>query len=252
MDRKTVADINRRYCNAKNRLVLLDYNGTLVNHKSVPDMEELSGYIADTIVKLKMNPRTKIFIITGRLYTDIDKFLDHIPVNKIAEDGAMLKENGIWKNQITDDYIWKQTIVPIMNQINAICPGSFVEEKNYSLAWHYRNSEVEIGYTRSRESIVLMNRVAYASNLKIMDGNKVVEILSNDMGKKRVVRKLIEKNNYDFVLLIGDDETDEEMFECFLNHTKALTLKVGEGNTCARYKLDNIHKVAPLLKHLTG
>jgi trehalose 6-phosphate synthase/phosphatase len=87
--------------------------------------------------------------------------------------------------------------------------------------------------------------------LKILDGNKVVEILMNETGKGNAVKKLLEKDSYDFVLSIGDDATDEEMFEFFLNNPNALTIKVGEGTTCARYQLQSISNVESLLKKLS-
>jgi trehalose 6-phosphate synthase/phosphatase len=64
------------------------------------------------------------------------------------------------------------------------------------------------------------------------------------------VKKLFEEMSYDFVLSIGDDATDEEMFEFLLNFSNAVTIKVGEGNTYARYKFNSIKEVVILLKLL--
>ena len=75
---------------------------------------------------------TKIFIITGRGYRDIDKLLNHTPINIIAEHGAMIKEGGSWKTEIIDNVTWKKPVIPIFDQFTGICPGSFIEEKLYS------------------------------------------------------------------------------------------------------------------------
>ena len=98
----------------------------------------------------------------------------------------------------------------------------------------------------------LLQEIIHSYNLKILDGNKVVEILTNDTGKGSAVKKLFEQHSYDFVLSIGDDATDEEMFEFFLNYSNAFTVKVGEGPTHARYRLKSINEVASLLKKLSG
>ena len=71
------------------------------------------------------------------------------------------------------------------------------------------------------------------------------------MVKGIAVKKLFEQNNYDFILSIGDDATDEEMFEFFLHNPNAFTIKVGNGDTFAKYKLAGINDVVSLLKHLS-
>jgi trehalose 6-phosphate synthase/phosphatase len=252
MDNNTEAEIKEKFKSAKNRLVLLDYDGTLVNHTTLPETAILPEHISDIIIKLVDNPQTKIFIITGRGRGDIDKFLDHIPINIIAEHGAMMKIEGVWKNQIINNFLWKKAIMPVLKQITDACPKSYVEEKNFSLTWHYRNVDPDLGYSFSRELIHLLQEIIHSYNLKILDGNKVVEILTNDTGKGSAVKKLFEQYPYDFVLSIGDDATDEEMFEFFLNHSNAFTVKVGEGPTHARYRLKSIHEVVSLLKILSG
>jgi trehalose 6-phosphate synthase/phosphatase len=252
MDIKSEAEINKKFENALNKLVLLDYDGTLVNYTATPEKAKLTLEITDIIRRLINLPGMEIFIITGRRHEDIDRFLDHIPINIIAEHGAIIKENGKWKNQELIGDSWKKSVISVMNQITDICPGSFIEEKIYSLAWHYRNAEPDSGYASSRELIRLMNNVVGIYGLKILDGNKVVEILSDSIGKGKAVKKLDEQNIYDFILSIGDDATDEEMFEYFQNHSNAYTIKVGEGDTFAKYKLNDISEVVSLLKKMSG
>ena len=58
----------------------------------IPDNARLPEHLIDILKKLIDNPQTKVFIITGRGYQDIDKLLDHLPINIIAEHGAMIKE----------------------------------------------------------------------------------------------------------------------------------------------------------------
>ena len=251
MDNRIEAEINEKFRSATNRLVLLDYDGTLVNHTTEPETARISERISDIIRKLIDSPHTKIFIITGRGPRDIDSFLDHIPINIIAEHGAIIKDGGVWKNQINDDVLWIKTIIPVLNEFTVKCPGSYIEEKKFSLTWHYRNAEPHLGYMCSRELIHLLKKVILPYNLKILDGNKVFEILMNETGKGNAVKKLLEKDSYDFVLSIGDDATDEEMFEFFLNNPNAFTIKVGEGTTCARYQFQSISNVESLLKKLS-
>lgn len=252
MDNIVKAELIEKYRNATNKLVLLDYDGTLVNYSPIPDTAKLSKHLFEVLIKLIDIPHTEIFIITGRGHQDIDKLLHHLPINIIAEHGAMIKESGGWKNQIIDKSLWKKTIIPILNQITLTCQESYVEEKKFSVTWHYRNAESESGYIHSRELIRLLDNIIHSFKLKLLDGNKVVEVMSEEIGKGKAVKKLLEHINYDFILSIGDDATDEEMFEFFLHNTNAFTIKVGSGNTFAKYKLNSINDVVLFLKHLSG
>jgi trehalose 6-phosphate synthase/phosphatase len=252
MDRKAETEIKEKFRNAMKRLVLLDYDGTLVNHTPIPDSARLPEQMSDIIIKLVDNPRTEIYVITGRSCKDIDRFLNHIPINIIAEHGAIMKTGGVWKDLISDNCLWKKAIMPILNQATITCPESYVEGKNFSLAWHYRNVAHDLGYSSSRKLIHLLNERIHFYDLKILDGNKVVEILSNETGKGSAVKKLFNQNSFDFVLSIGDDATDEEMFEYFFHNSKAFTIKVGEGDTFAKYKLSSISDVESFLKQLSG
>jgi trehalose 6-phosphate synthase/phosphatase len=251
MERRIVEEINKKYLGAKNRLILLDYDGTLVDYTTLPDTAKLPENLSGILNKLIDDPRTQVFIVTGRGHHDIDKMLTDLPVDVIAEHGAFRKDKGIWINQVNNSRIWKEELVPVLNGITALCPDSYLEEKKYSLTWHYRNADPVLGYTCSRELIRLLNDKTGFYNLKILDGNKVVEVLSNETGKGLAVKKLFEQGSFDFVLSIGDDATDEEMFEFFLHISEAFTIKVGEGVTSARYKFKSISDVAALLKQLT-
>jgi len=252
MDKKEKTELIERYKKANNKLVLLDYDGTLVNYELIPDNARLPEHLSDILKKLIATPQTNVFIISGRSHLDIDKLLVHLPINIIAEHGAMMKENGVWKNHKANNGSWKKVILPILNQTTFNCQRSFVEEKKFSLTWHYRNADVHSGYAHSRELILILEKIIHSYNLKILDGNKVVEILPDEIGKGKAVKELSEQNNYDFILSLGDDATDEEMFEYYLNNSNAFTIKVGNGNTYARYKLSGINDVVSLLKHLSG
>ena len=251
MDDFKKAELLEKYRTAKNRLVLLDYDGTLVNYTTIPETERLPEHLFDILTKLIGNSHTEVFIITGRGYMEIDKILEQLPINIIAEHGAMIRERGVWKNQINDNVQWKERIIPILNQISLTCPKSFIEEKSFSLTWHYRNAESQSGFAYSRKLINILEKIIHYYNLKILDGNKVVEIMHKEVGKGNSVKKLFEQNIFDFTLSIGDDTTDEGMFEYFMDKSNAFTIKVGNGDTFAKYKFAGIKDVALLLKHLS-
>jgi trehalose 6-phosphate synthase/phosphatase len=246
-----MTELIEKYRGATNRLILLDYDGTLVNYYPEPGAAVLPDHIFHLLTVLMNTPNNEVYIITGRSSIDIDRLLNNLPINIIAEHGAMMRINGVWKNNISDPCLWKESLMPVLNQVTLKCPGSFIEEKRFSLAWHYRNSDSATGQAISAVLRKSISRAAHTAHLKIINGNKVIEILNVEVGKGRAVKDLLEHKSFDFILSAGDDATDEEMFANLADNRNAFTIKVGNGETCARYKFADIFEVGRLLQNLT-
>jgi trehalose 6-phosphate synthase/phosphatase len=128
-------------------------------------------------------------------------------------------------------------------------PGSFIEEKKYSVAWHYRASEkvdeAEIRRTVSKD----LTPLNIHNDFHILHGKKVIEIKSTYTNKGKFVEKLIDSSDFDFILAIGDDLTDEDMFHV-LHRKYEYTIKVGHGNTSAKYNIVGVNQVLSFLNQL--
>ena len=240
-----------KYRNSEKKIILLDYDGTLVEYKPKPDQAIPTKYLLNLLGRLSEKQGTEVIIISGRDHQEIETFLGDLPIDIIAEHGAMLKEHGIWNYQAPDDSGWKDIIKPMMQQMSLKCSESFVEDKHFSLAWHYRKAGQDSGYEYSRELIKMAEKFTETLGLKILDGNMVVEIMNKAIGKGIAVKRLMARGKYDFILSIGDDVTDEEMFEYFQHNPNAITIKVGNGKTYAKNKVADINDVILLLKKLS-
>jgi trehalose 6-phosphate synthase/phosphatase len=245
------SEITEAYKKADMRLVLLDYDGTLIDYTPIPGTHQLTDHLSDILKKLEGSSKTDLYIITGRSHKEIDLIFRDLQVNIISDHGAMIKESGIWKKQVINNCFWKETIYPILKQVTSECPGSFIEGKDCSLAWHYRSAESNCGYIHSRRLISILGKTIHLYKLKLLDGNKVVEILPEETGKGKAAERLFNQKIYDFILSIGDDVTDEEVFKYFLNISNAYTIKVGGGDTSAKYEFTGIGDVISLLKHIS-
>jgi trehalose 6-phosphate synthase/phosphatase len=120
-----------------------------------------------------------------------------------------------------------------------------VEEKIHTLAWHYRNVDPELGFIRSRELLDTLYHLVRNAQVQVLDGNKVIEVRVAGIDKGVAARKLIDEAHSDFVLAIGDDKTDEDMFRSLAE--KAVTIKVGPGHSVAQYSIANPQGVIRLL-----
>jgi len=126
------------------------------------------------------------------------------------------------------------------------CAGSFIEEKKSTLAWHYRNTHPELGFARSRELRNSLLQLITNTSLQVIDGNKVLEVRMVGVDKGATAANLLAHFNPDFVLCIGDDTTDEDMFRYLRD--KGYTIKIGRGNTAARYTILSQREVFPFLR----
>jgi trehalose 6-phosphate synthase/phosphatase len=228
------------------RLFLLDYDGTLSPIVPDPSSSKPSVGIVDVLKKLSSDFNVNVAIISGR-----DKeFLNYIfDPNTIlsAEHGAFLRIPGQdWELQYEYNDQWKRSVLPVFQKYTDRCAGSFIENKSTSLAWHYRNTEKEYAHIRSREFIEeLENKVGTKSNLTIIDGDKVIEMKPSDVDKGIAARKICDLYQPDFILSIGDDRTDEDMFKALPDN--ALTIKVGVKNSSAKFTIKTQEEVMTIL-----
>jgi trehalose 6-phosphate synthase/phosphatase len=241
-----------KFQEAKHILILLDYDGTVVEYAATPNRALPTHRLLNVLLKLCSNPRVQLIIVTGRAYQNIDKLIGSLPVDIIAEHGAMIKIKGHWEKRINDDGSWKNKILPFFNMITSSCPNSFVEEKHYSIAWHYRNADKEAGYHHSMELIRILEHIAPSYNLEIFTGHCIVEIMSKETNKGIVTESILTGAPYDYILCAGDDRTDEYMFRSLENVKNADTIKVGAGETLAKYRLNNVEQTISFLEKLVA
>lgn len=247
IDDETSLMIGSLYEKAKHRLLLLDYDGTLTNFQKLPEEAIPSKEIKGLLKKLSSSKKNNVVIISGRDSVTLEKWFNKLPLTLIAEHGALIRrKNKNWDQMVYVFPDWKENIKPIMDFYSQNCPGSFTEEKAYTLAWHYRNAEN--GFPVSRELIRALSKIIYNNNLQVVDGNKVLEVRMNGIDKGVVAKKIVSELNPDFILCMGDDRTDEDMFRALKG--KAITIKISNEPTAAQYKMLSQENVLPLLNRL--
>jgi trehalose 6-phosphate synthase/phosphatase len=243
--RRIVSDFSK----ASKRCILLDYDGTLAPIQKVPAMAAPTDDLISLLTQLTSDDRNEVVIISGRDAQTLDNWLGHLSISLVAEHGAAVKMKGEeWKEQATMSAEWKDKIRPLMELYVKRCAGSFMEEKKSTLAWHYRNTHPDLGFSRSRELRNSLLQLSANTPLQIIDGNKVLEVRMIGVDKGATALNMLKTLNPDFVLCIGDDTTDEDMFRALTD--KGYTIKVGRGNTTAGYTIVSQNDVFPFLKRL--
>jgi trehalose 6-phosphate synthase/phosphatase len=238
------------YKKSKKRLLLLDYDGTLISFTPKPDQAQPDKELVRLLLTLSQNAYNKVVIISGRDSSTLQKWLGKIPCALIAEHGAMIK-NGPdqdWKKQKDFSTEWKDQIKSILNTYSLHVPGSFVEEKDYGIAWHYRRANPDLGQLRSSELFDYLSEFLANTDLQVMHGNKVIEVRIAGINKGEASKYFLGLKPWDFILALGDDWTDEDIFKIL--PPSAYSIKVGFKTTQARFYIESTEVCRNLLREL--
>jgi trehalose 6-phosphate synthase/phosphatase len=237
------------YHQARKRLILLDYDGTLEPIKKHPEDAKPSQSTLAALKRLAKDPRNHIAIISGRNRNNLMDWLGTIPVTLVAEHGGFIRlhDHKTWRKTNQHSLAWEKSVTKLLEDYSAQTPGSFVERKEWSIAWHYRNASP---FYAQKNLTILKRRlrpIAKKENLGIVDGNMALEVHHLDVSKGHITQEWL-LHDHDFVMAIGDDTTDEDMFVAL--PSTAYTIKVGRGRTLANYRLPNPSAVHQVLRKL--
>ncbi len=248
LDKATVQVIVESSNHAAKKMLLLDYDGTLVDFHENPEMAVPDESLLDALTQLTLLPNTDVAIVSGRDKVFLEKWFGNLELTLVAEHGYFVKvQKQEWLAKGSPNNTWKKDVMPIMEAFTDRTPGTFIEEKSKSLVWHYRKTDPELAAGRAVELKTVLNSLI-SDKLSIMDMDKAMEVVNRQISKGTAVSELVTDKKYDFILCMGDDVTDENMFTCLPNH--ATTIKVGRKKTAAKYYIEDIAQVKALLSNL--
>ena len=233
----------------KEKLLILDYDGTLVGFKNNPLDAKPSNDLYDLLDQLQAEKNTTVAIISGRDKDTFDSWFGNKNYNLVTDHGVWWYSDKKWTALERVKTDWMENIMPILETFVDRTPGTFIESKKYSLAWHYRMADPELAKIRTIELNTVLTSMVANNELSILQGNKVIEIKSSNVNKGRAMNQIILQKTYDFIAIAGDDWTDEYMFD--EAPERAYTLKVGLENTKAKYHIKSHEKVLELLSKLS-
>ena len=242
-------EINAKYKKAKKRAIFLDYDGTLTSFHKNPQEATPNKELYDILNRLIADKKNTVTIISGRDRYTLEKWFADVPINLICEHGVWLRKHGEeWQTLTKVNNEWMPIIRPVLERFVDRTPGSFIEEKNYSLVWHYRKAEPEQSLIRANELKDELLDLVGNLNLEIMEGSKVIEVKSGGINKGIAANQFINNEQFDYLMAMGDDWTDEYMFKEL--PSEAITVKVGIQRTSANFKLESVGAVRKFLKSL--
>jgi trehalose 6-phosphate synthase/phosphatase len=237
------------YLRSTSRLIFLDYDGTLVPFAATPEAAKPDAELLTLLTSLAQDSKNEVVIISGRNKEALGAFFKDTKIGLVAEHGAWIRdEKGKWTTTGDFNTDWKEIVKPILERYKRRTPGALVEEKNFSLVWHYRRADPELAAVRVAELKETLYFLTANLKVEIAEGNKIVEVKNAGINKGRAAMNWIGRKQWDFMLAVGDDLTDEDLFRELPD--SAYSIKVGLAPSRAKFRFKSQRDVRSLLKSL--
>jgi trehalose 6-phosphate synthase/phosphatase len=250
-----LAALAARLRSADRLVLLLDYDGTLVPFARAPDLAAPDRPLRDLLGGLASKPGVKVHVVSGRRKEPLERWLGDLPIGLHAEHGywSRVAPDRPWVAMKDVSVAWKPEVRKLLDQATSVTPGALVEEKTASLAWHYRMAEPELGASRADELWARLEHLLRETPAERLRGEKVIEVRPRGVTKAAVVERVLprpEPGTQPTVVAMGDDHTDEDLFQAL--PPEGIAIGVGFRPTVARYRVATPRAARALLEKLLG
>ncbi len=238
------------YTKGRRRLLLLDYDGTLVPFSSDPSQAVPTARAIDLLRALCKAPGNQVVLISGRRKDDLAVWFEGLWMTLVAENGAFMRLPGkdTWEATTPIDVRWKERLRPILQRFVNRIPGSTLEEKETSLVWHYRRADLNTGSLAARELIDTLTNLTANLELVVFIGNRSVEVRSSKVSKGTFYQTHLAQEAWDFTLALGDDWTDESLFSVL--PPESHSVRIGFSASTARFNVESAEDALQILERL--
>ena len=236
---------------ASDLVLLLDYDGTLVPIADAPNLAVPNTELIELLWKVAARPHTTIHLVSGRPAATLEAWFGAIPMTLWAEHGFCRRspERHHWESLVETPDAALSRVLPTLELFTDVTPGSFLERKRASVAWHYRRVETPFGMEQADRLRAQLEKMVDGSPLEVLNGSKVIEVRPRGVTKALVSKSILDTPRQT-ILAIGDDRTDEEMFAAL--PPDAITIGVGRSLQTARFHVDSTDDVRSLLRRLAA
>jgi len=252
--RLVISELLPAYQTASQRLLLLDYDGTLVPFAGRPELARPSTCLIEILDHLASDAANTVAVVSGRIAAQLTAWFGNIRgLTLAAEHGAKIREPASteWRELRESPGVaaWKDKVRPILQHFADRTPGSLVEEKDYALAWHYRRVDPEFGEWQAGELTALLGGMLADTDARPVRGHKVIEVRPTWANKGDLADWMLGlRPDFGFIFAAGDDRTDEDMFARLPEGS--WTVHVGNGNSRAVWQVDTPQAMLDLLNGL--
>lgn len=219
----------------------LDVDGTLIGFAETPDAVQVGAPLLDLIGNLHRHTGGALALVSGRMLEDLQVRIGLRQLPMAGLHGLERRDSAgrLWIHAAPP--ATKSAIQEAFSPILARHPGLLLEDKGLTLALHYRRAPALAGYVHK---VMARFTQTPGSGLELQRGKCVVEIKPSGIDKGSAVAEYL--SEFPFKgrrpVFIGDDLNDEHGF-AEVNKQNGISIKVGKGPSCARYRLPDVASV---------
>ncbi|XP_061368177.1 alpha,alpha-trehalose-phosphate synthase [UDP-forming] 5-like [Gastrolobium bilobum] len=262
----SVEHIVSAYKRTKHRAILLDYDSTMMQPGSISTAP--NAEVIGILNSLCRDTKNVVFIVSGKekkILTEWFSSCDNLGI--AAEHGFFMRTNhdAEWETCVAvPDFDWKQIAEPVMQLYMETTDGSNIEAKESALVWNYEYADRDFGSCQAKELLDHLESVLANEPVSVKSGSHIVEVKPQGVDKGIVAEHLLltmqQKGMIpDFVLCIGDDRSDEDMFKVIMNAKDSLSTvaevfpcTVGQKPSKAKYYLEDTSEILRMLHGLAN
>mgnify|MGYP000900576782 CR=1 FL=1 len=226
-------------------LVACDFDGVLAPIAPRPHLATPDTTARAVLVELASLPHTGGAVISGRGLIDLRARLGEAPGVTAVGSHGLESDTSLADGLPASQRELLRELRAAMEQVARDLPGVEIEMKTVSLTVHFRNATPA---DAERAAFAAATMAEGLEGVYLLSALAAVELLVCPPNKGRAVETLRRHLGATAVVYIGDDTTDEHAFETL---TPAdVGIRVGEGPTAARWRLEHQSGVAGSLRTL--
>ena len=225
-----------------------DLDGTLVEFADTPAGVRVTEELRALLEGLHADVGGAVALMTGRPIAEIDGMFPSARMPVAGQHGAERRNAA---GQLTR-HEPVQNLTPARQRLTEAIfdkPGLLLEDKGLSLALHYRRIPNLEGFVHQTMEAILAD---LDGEYALQQGKSVVELKPAGKDKGRAVLEFMAEPPFAgrTPAFVGDDATDEYGFAT-VNELGGYSIKVGTGDTIARWRLDNVKAVQQWLRSIS-
>jgi len=229
--------------------LLIDFDGTFADIAETPDAVSVSRHEATLLNRLASRFGGALAVVSGRNLEDVISHLHGFEGTVSGGHGAELRHDGETLRQAMADAERLEHIKNAAFELGIVDPRIMVEDKTFGVALHYRQNPDMEGKVRN----FLDSLIGNDPDFEILQAKMALEVKPRTISKANAVEHIMGTPRFAgrTIIYAGDDETDESAF-AFVNEQDGVSIKVGEGPTCARYHAESPRAFKNWLGRIVG
>ncbi|KAJ3079031.1 hypothetical protein HK102_004070 [Quaeritorhiza haematococci] len=184
------------YEKSNKRLLFIDHDGTITPAAMGMASDDIDPKMIAILTRLVKDPRNIVYLMSGRRKDDLKEFMKILGLGISAESGAFLKyaDSNKWETMLDDvDISWKKPVLEIFEYYTDRTPGSFIEQRDLSVVWHYGLADLNFGSWQAAEcQNHIEQSIGATYPIHAMAKKKSVVVFPRNVNKGFIIRRVLD------------------------------------------------------------